>query len=142
MCYCGILSSLNLIQTRANLTLLFAVYIEYTTCYVTNTVYSLVWIQSITSTCLYLLHCIPGLYMMLKALKIKLLLFALQLILTIITYMMLNFNEVTRVSCKPWIVDTMVYSSIIAIVSTILSFIYVIYKEPVTKKEEINNNNN
>ena len=140
MCYCGILSFIGLIEFVASILILISVYIEYSTCYVSNIVYSLVWIQCISSAVLYVLHCIPGLYMMLKAMKIKVLAFILQMILCIITFVMIDFNEVSQLSCQDYVYNTMTYASAVAMITAIISAIYVIYKEPKTNNTANNNN--
>lgn len=132
MCYCGFLSFIGLLQVVASVILLASVYIQYDICYVSNTVYSLIWIQTLLSVVLYVLHCIPGLYMMLKAMKVKLLLFTSQMILTIITTLMVDFNDLTRLTCDSRIYDTMIYASLAVAITAFLSAIYVLYQEPKT----------
>ncbi len=62
--------------------------------------------------------------------KIKILLFISQMILTIITAIMLDFNDVTRMSCEPWLVDMMFYSSAAVAFTAFISAMYVIFQEP------------
>jgi len=135
MCYFGILSCIGLVQVIASLILVASVYVQYDICYVSNSVYSLIWIQTVLSIGLYIMHCIPGLYMILKAIKLKLVLFVSQMILTIITAVMLDFNDLTKITCNPQIYGVMIYSSVTIAVSAFLSAMYVLYKEPTKNKE-------
>ena len=130
MCYCGVLSFIGLLQVIASVILLASAYVQYDVCYVSNTVYSLIWIQTLLSALLYVLHCIPGLYMMLKAMKIKLLLFVSQMIITIITTVLLDFSDLTRLTCDSRIYDTIIYASLAVAITAFLSAIYVLYQEP------------
>lgn len=56
------------------------------------------------------------------------------MILTIITAIMLDFNDVTRLSCEPWLVDMMFYSSAVVAFTAFISAMYVIFQEPKKQK--------
>ena len=72
--------------------------------------------------------------MMLKAMKLKILLFISQMILTIITTLMLDFNDLTRLSCDSRVYDTMIYASVAVATTAFLSALYVLYQEPKKNK--------
>ena len=52
------------------------------------------------------------------------------MILTIITTLMLDFNDLTRLSCDSRVYDTMIYASVAVATTAFLSALYVLYQEP------------
>ena len=64
------------------------------------------------------------------------------MILCIITFVMIDFNEVSQLSCQDYVYNTMTYASAVAMITAIISAIYVIYKEPKTNNNNTEDNNN